>query len=614
MRPAFLNANLIMCCLHMLLTSALSGQTSKATGSTDLGFWRFKLELNPDSGTIQGRVETHFLAEADENHLSFDFSSSMQVDSIWMNSIAVNFMQLPGDELRIFSPLFQGQAYVSVVFYHGKPIQGNGLGGFYAAKRQGVAEVWTLSQPFAAKDWWPTKNTLSDKVDSLEMEFLYDPGFQVAAPGILTESSPGKSIWKHRHPIPAYLVAFALTNYDTSSMAIPACSDTLLFSVYRFPEGNANPLAQGEMVKGALDLFCSWLGPYPYADEKYGHAQFSRGGGMEHPTFSFMGSFGLELTLHELVHHWFGNMVTCGSWADIWLNEGFATYLSGMGIEEMNLPQWLSWKQTNQAAVWELPDEGAVFVEDSLNVARIFSSRWSYKKAALVLHQLRLWLGDSIFKDGLKHYLNRPDLKWKFSRTKDFKVSMEAVSGFDLADFFEGWIVHPGLPVLEIQVQALSPRTLQLSIKQTSNQPNSTPTPSWISLSFRNGNTEKRVEFMLQRNELDSLMEFDFVPIEAVLDPEANMLARVAAFEFAPFSVIGGSLFPNPGTFPVLMCSSPPKQLLVLDQGGRQVQLLKNPSCGLPLELKPDLPSGLYLFEFDFQGLIYHQKYIHMQQ
>jgi aminopeptidase N len=214
-------------------------------------------------------------------------SNVLQVDSVWVNSSSVAFAQLPGHELRIFSPLLAGQPYISVVFYQGKPMQGSGLGGFYLGNRQGIPEIWTLSQPFAAADWWPTKNTLTDKADSVEMEFFYDSLFQVAAPGLLTETTPGRSVWKHRHPIPAYLVAFALTNYDTSSMPVSACSDTILFSVYRFPEGNANPNAQALMVQEGLDLFCEWLGPYPYADEKYGHAQFSRGGGMEHPTISF---------------------------------------------------------------------------------------------------------------------------------------------------------------------------------------------------------------------------------------------------------------------------------------------------------------------------------------
>lgn len=593
-----------------LLPTALCGQISLATSSTDISYWRIGLNLNPDSGMISGQVETHFVAEQNENHLSFDLSTTMKVDSVWMNSSPVSFAQLPGNELRILVPLVAFQPYVSVVFYHGKPIQGGGLGGFYVGNRQGVPEMWTLSQPFAASDWWPTKNSLSDKADSLEMEFTFDSLFRVAAPGNLIETAAGRCVWKHRYPIPAYLVAFALTNYDTSSLSLSACADTIPFAVYQFPESNANATAQAELVQEGLDLYCGWLGPYPYAGEKYGHAQFSRGGGMEHPTMSFMGSFGLELTLHELVHHWFGNMVTCGSWADIWLNEGFATYLSGMGIEKLDAPQWLSWKQNQRAAVWEMPNEGVVFVEDSLNVSRIFSSRWSYKKAALVLHQLRLWLGDSLFIDGLKQYVNRADLKWKFSRTSDFRESMGAVSGRDLEGFFEGWIYSPGLPRLQIQTQVLSPKTVLLQVQQSSNQTSLKPTPCWVSISFRNGSLEKRVEFMLNSSTLDSLIGIDFIPIETALDPDANMLAQVSNIDFTPFQVEGASLFPNPGSNPVLMCNETPNQLRILNAKGQLMQGLENPHCGAAVALDSNLPNGFYILEFEFQGQLYYQKYL----
>jgi aminopeptidase N len=601
---------LIIFCLMLQSLGLVSAQTSVATKTTDIQFWGIQLALNADSGSIYGKVETHFAAEADENLLSFDLSSKLSVDSVFLNGSPVAFSQLQENELRIFAPLYANQQYVSVVFYHGTPNQGSGLGGVFVGKRNGISEMWTLSQPFSASDWWPTKNTLSDKADSLQMEFFYDTLLQVAAPGILIESSPGRSLWKHRYPIPAYLVAFALSNYDTSSSKLSACSDTIPFSLYRFPEGNGNLMAQAEMVQEGLNLFCDWLGPYPYANEKYGHAQFSRGGGMEHPTISFMGSFGLELTLHELVHHWFGNMITCGSWADIWLNEGFATYLAGMGIEKMNENQWIGWKQTQRAAVYELPDDGTVFVTDSLNVSRIFSSRWSYKKAALVLHQLRLWLGDSVFLDGLKLYLNNANLKWKFSRTSDFRESMQAISGYNLTGFFDGWIYTKGLPKLKIQATGMSPRSVLLQVEQSPHQNNQQVTPSWVSVSFRNGATEQRVDFMLEHLLKDSLVNLDFIPLEAVVDPEANMLAQVKEFIFNPFQIVGGSLFPNPGTNPILMCTEPIHRLRLISTTGQLLQQWEQPQCGTPLPFKSEIPAGLYLLEYDFQGMLYYHKYV----
>ena len=83
-----------------------------------------------------------------------------------------------------------------------------------------------------------------------------------------------------------------------------------------------------------MNLFESLLEPYPFRNEKYGHAQFGWGGGMEHTTVSSMGSFGRDLIAHEMAHQWFGDKITCGTWKDIWLNEGLTEYMSGLVYEK----------------------------------------------------------------------------------------------------------------------------------------------------------------------------------------------------------------------------------------------------------------------------------------
>lgn len=600
--------------LFVLLSGPAIGrcQSSVATLSTDVFFWNIELDVEADSGFLIGKVETHFYATEPEAFLAFDLSNALTTDSVLLNGNSVSFAHLPGNELRIFAALAAGNSYTATIYYRGIPVQGAGLGGFYAGKRQGIPEVWTLSQPFAASDWWPTKNTLSDKADSLRMEFHCDSALRVAAPGTLQHSSPGYSVWMHSYPIPAYLVAFSLTNYDTLSLHVRACTDSIPFAAYTFPEGSQPPQLQAKAVQAGLDLYCDWLGPYPYANEKYGHAQFSRGGGMEHPTFSFMGGFGLELTLHELVHQWVGNMVTCGSWAHIWLNEGFATYLSGMGIEQIQPEQWLNWKQSQRQAVWSEPHDGAVFVRDSLVVQRIFSSRLSYKKAALVLHQLRLWLGDSVFKAGLKQYLNSPELKWGFARTEDFQRAMESASGKPLQDFFNGWIYAEGVPELQIQVQVSSAQSVAIHIEQLSNQADERATPSWVSLSFRGIGKEQRLEFMLNSTIFDTLIDCSFLPLDCRLDPEANMLA-LAELSFKPLELPGGILFPNPGIEPVLVCQEPPESIRLFDAGGRFVKALHGFSCGQPLPFGLNLDPGIYWIECKVNGVEFRYKFVRAQ-
>src|SRR5205085_8205539 len=121
------------------------------------------------------------------------------------------------------------------------------------------------------------------------------------------------------------------------------------------------------------------------------------GGGMEHQTMSFVGSFGSELIAHELAHQWFGDAITCGSWSDIWLHEGFATYFSGLTVEFMQpASEWKSWKASTLAKATSV-NTGSVYCSDTTDMLRIFDNALSYNKASCFLHMLRWKLGDVAF-------------------------------------------------------------------------------------------------------------------------------------------------------------------------------------------------------------------------
>src|SRR5690606_10981156 len=104
---------------------------------------------------------------------------------------------------------------------------------------------------------------------------------------------------------------------------------------YLYPENYQSAVNQLAVTLPIMNLFENLFGTYPFHQEKYGHAQFGWGGGMEHTTVSFMGSFSRGLIAHELAHHWFGNKVTCGTWQDIWINEGFAEYMAGLVVASL---------------------------------------------------------------------------------------------------------------------------------------------------------------------------------------------------------------------------------------------------------------------------------------
>ncbi|MBK7970327.1 MAG: hypothetical protein IPK08_16080 [Bacteroidetes bacterium] len=176
--------------------------------------------------------------------------------------------------------------------------------------------IWTLSEPYGSSDWWPCKNGLTDKADSIDI-FLNVPNAMTGASnGILIAETPNGTTklfhWKHKYPI-AYLICMAVTNYVKYSLC-PLAGDTLEIVNYVYPEDSLLATSQTDEIVSMVQLYDTLFGVYPFHNEKYGHAQFGWGGGMEHQTMTFVSNFGFDLLAHELAHHWFGDKVTYGSW------------------------------------------------------------------------------------------------------------------------------------------------------------------------------------------------------------------------------------------------------------------------------------------------------------
>lgn len=185
---------------------------------------------------------------------------------------------------------------------------------------------------------------------------------------------------------------------------------------------------------------------------------------------SFMGGNSHSLQAHELAHQWFGDKVTCGSWADIWLNEGFATYLEGMTYEHgLGANTWMNWLEGKINHVTGQPD-GSVFVDDTTSVNRIFSSRLSYSKGALLLHMLRWKLGDEAFFQGIRNYLDAPELAYGYAKTADLQYYLEQAGSQDLNEFFDDWFYGQGYPSYHINWWQ-DGNTVLVQIDQTTSHP-----------------------------------------------------------------------------------------------------------------------------------------------
>ena len=434
-----------------------ANRVNEATGNYDIGYHKLEWTVDPAVRYISGKVTSIFQTLEDNfEAINFDFSDELEILSIQNHGQELTYELSSDDNLKIFlpQPLSYGVIDSITINYQGVPTS-TGFGAFETNTHNGTPVMWTLSEPYGAKEWWPSKQDLTDKIDSIDVIVTTPKQYRVASNGILineTLNGEHKSFhWKHRFAIPAYLVAIAITDYSVYSDYVPyGNGDSIEVLNYVYPENIETAKTQTQNIVQIMSLYNELFGVYPFAEEKYGHAQFGWGGGMEHQTMSFMGGFSYDLQAHELAHQWFGDKVTCGSWQDIWLNEGFATYLTGLTKEFIaNEDVFLSWKRgrinniTSQSG-------GSVWVDDTTSVSRIFNGRLSYNKGAMLLHMLRWKIGDENFFQGVNNYLNDPEIAFSYAQTQDFKQHLENQSGIDLTEFFNDWYYGEGYPSYHI--------------------------------------------------------------------------------------------------------------------------------------------------------------------
>ena len=301
-----------------------------------------------------------------------------------------------------------------------------------------------------------------------------DTAYKVASNGkLISEISSGNqkiTHWKSNYPTASYLIAIAVTNYAAYSDYVPmAVGDSLQVLNYVYPENLSSAQLQTPDIIPIIQLYDSLTIPYPFRNEKYGHAQFNWGGGMEHQTMSFMVNFNQDLMAHECAHQWFGDLITCGSWEDIWLNEGFATYFEGLTKEHYIPSLWYNWKRQKINNITSQPD-GSVFCTDTNDVSRIFNGRLTYNKGSYLLHMLRWQLGDSVFFNALTNYLNDTLLKYGFATTPDLIAHLQNTSGQNLSTFFNQWYYNQGYPSYHITWNQNNP-AVWLKIDQTTSHP-----------------------------------------------------------------------------------------------------------------------------------------------
>ncbi len=590
------------------------------TDNYDLKYHRFEWLIDPAQYYIQGSVTSYFVPlTANFSQMYFELSSQLSVQSVVYHGQNLTFTH-SSDLIQISLPsvIAQNQLDSISVNYQGQP-PSNGFGSFGQAYHNGDPIIWTLSEPYGAKDWWPCKQDLNDKIDSIDV-FVTTPEVNKAGSnGILvsTVQSGNNKIyhWKHRYPIAAYLIAIAVTNYSEYSDYVPvAASSPIEVLNYVYPENLSSAQSQTPSIIEILSFYNDTFGLYPYADEKYGHAQFGWGGGMEHQTMSFMGGFSYGLMAHELAHQWFGDKVTCGSWEDIWLNEGFATYLTGLTSEFLGSAQsWENWKTSQISNITSQPG-GSVWCDDTTSVGRIFNGRLSYAKGSMLLHMLRWEMGDTDFFQALQNYLADPALAYSYAVTSDLQMHLEAASGLSLTEFFTDWFYGQGFPSYHLS-SIVDGNTLNLVVGQTSSHP---------SVSF----FEMHIPVYVSGQGQDTILRLEntysgqvynislpFVADSVSFDPEHWLISANNTYDFT----VGISeldeenltqIFPNPVSESLnIIAQNSVEQLSVINSTG---QILKTvyPDKRQFMISFDQFPAGLYYINYTIASHAYNYKVI----
>ena len=419
----------------------------------DVKFYHINLETSATSLFIKGNTLVRISTlTGNFDRILLQLTARLTVSSVTVNGTNASFTR-PGDyiDISLPSPVNSGVLLDVNVTYSGTPDNGPGINRTTTSTWSQTI-IWTLSESFHAYQWFPVKQELTDKADSAYIYITSPKPLTAVSNGILKSvTDVGTDLrryeWETTYPIAYYLISLTVGNYQEYNLTANVGGTTVPQPNYIY-----NSAGCLEQYKPAIDrtpelieLFSDMFGPYPFKDEKYGHVMAPFGGGMEHQTITMMGLFNFGLIAHELAHQWFGDYVTCATWQDIWINEGFASYCEYLAYEFTGqMATARTWLGAAYSRAIGQPG-GAVYLTqaEALNEARIFSSALSYKKGAALLHMLREEIdNDELFFGSLRRFLN--EFADSTATGLDFLDVVNRHTGGEYRWFFDQWYFGKG--------------------------------------------------------------------------------------------------------------------------------------------------------------------------
>ncbi|NWF49472.1 MAG: hypothetical protein HXY49_02900 [Ignavibacteriaceae bacterium] len=491
-------------------------------------------------------------------------SNSLSIDSVKMNTTSFihqnNILQIQLD--KTYQPA--ETAYVKIYFNH-LNVSDNS---FFVSNGM----VFTNTAPEGARNWFPCYDRPMDKA-TFSLKAKTPANVKLGSNGRLADSVMiGDTIWYNwisRDPVATYLIVIsAKVNFQLNidNLVDPVSGDTIPSRYYwNIGESSSNLNHIRNIMPEMLAQFSNLFGKYPF--EKNGFATLNSQfifAGMENQTLISLcpDCWDEDLIAHEFSHMWFGDLITCGTWADVWLNESFATYCDALWSEHsVSYTRYKQKINQNASSYFQgnpgFPLYNPSWINNTPPIGTLYNYAIIYAKGSAVLHMLRYVLGDTVFFSALKSYAADESFKYKNIVTSDFINKINSSTGTDLNWFFNQWVYNPNHPVYAnvYNFQQISSAEWNVIFKAKQIQTNAPffQMPLELKIVFSDG-SDTLIKVFNEVNEQTFILSFNKQPASLQFDPNNNIVLKkgntILDVEFDNGNIIKGyrlnQNYPNP--------------------------------------------------------------------
>ena len=442
----------------------LRGAYGPYRANNDLLSYHLDIRVDPQQKRISGKNTIRFRMLHDDNRIQLDLNDALKIDKILLGATELKYQRDSGAVFIDFpETLKNGQEYSIDFYYSGHPLTTGRFGGFTFDKDlDGKPWIFTSCEDDGASIWWPNKDQWRDEVDEMEIS--------VAVPNNLVDVSNGRFMgktdlgdgytrwdWMVHYPINNYDVALNIGNYQHFSEKLGA----LTLDYYALPGDLDKAKQQFSQVKEMLEAYDHYFGPYPFPKDGYKLIEVPYAG-MEHQSAVAYGNrfkngylerdwagVGVStrfdfIIIHESGHEWFGNSITAADRSDMWIHEGWTTYLEGLYVE-------YRWGHDDAIKYLnglkpKIKNQRPIVTERGINGD---PPEDQYFKGALMLNTLRSAIDDDNRWWPLLYNFYQ-QFKYRNIMTEDVVTYFNRETGQDLTPIFHQYLRHADIPTLEL--------------------------------------------------------------------------------------------------------------------------------------------------------------------